>query len=106
MPHRPTRDVDLLGFGASDLDSIAQAFREALDAGTLASAIAATFARRGTPLPTELPIGLSDEFANDGTRHALWAAFLRKNALEATPLQDVVGALRAKLQPVLCTPMP
>lgn len=58
MPHRPTRDVDLLGSGASDLDSVAQAFREALDAGTLASAIAATFARRGTPLPTELPIGL------------------------------------------------
>ena len=28
MPHRPTRDVDLLGFGASDLDAIAQAFRE------------------------------------------------------------------------------
>jgi hypothetical protein len=28
MPHRPTRDVDLLGFGASDLDSIAQAFGE------------------------------------------------------------------------------
>jgi hypothetical protein len=28
MPHRPTRDVDLLGFGASDLESLAQAFRE------------------------------------------------------------------------------
>lgn len=28
MPHRSTRDVDLLGFGASDLGSIAQAFRE------------------------------------------------------------------------------
>ena len=28
MPHRPTRDVDLLGFGASDLGAIAQAFRE------------------------------------------------------------------------------
>ncbi len=27
MPHRPTRDVDLLGFGASDLGAIAQAFR-------------------------------------------------------------------------------
>lgn len=79
--------------------------REALDAGTLTSAIAATFARRETPLPTEPPIGLSDEFANDGTRQALWAAFLRKNALEATPRQDVVGALRTKLQPVLCTPM-
>lgn len=28
MPHRPTRDVDLLGFGASDLDSITQTFRD------------------------------------------------------------------------------
>ena len=28
MPHRATRDVDLLGFGASDLQSIAQTFRE------------------------------------------------------------------------------
>lgn len=27
MPHRPTRDVDLLGFGASDLDSITQTFK-------------------------------------------------------------------------------
>ena len=24
MPHRPTRDADLLGFGPSDLDSVAQ----------------------------------------------------------------------------------
>jgi len=28
MPHRATRDVDLLGFGASDLDSVALVFRE------------------------------------------------------------------------------
>ena len=28
MPHRPTRDVDLLGFGPSDLESVAQTFRE------------------------------------------------------------------------------
>jgi hypothetical protein len=28
MPHRPTRDVDLLGYGPSDLPSVAQAFRE------------------------------------------------------------------------------
>jgi hypothetical protein len=28
MPHRPTRDADLLGFGASDLDSIVQTFRD------------------------------------------------------------------------------
>lgn len=211
MPHRPTRDVDLLGFGASDLDAIAQAFREivsvaaadgmvfdaasvsveeirksagyagarvlvsaelararcktqidigfgdaitpgpvliadfpapqlrtypvytvvaeklhamvllgmtnsrlkdyldlwilldreALDPGILASAIAATFNRRRTMLPTELPIGLSDEFAGDASRQVLWAAFLRKNGLKAMPLGDVVGALRERLQPAL-----
>jgi len=28
MPHRSTRDADLLGFGPSDLDSIAQTFRD------------------------------------------------------------------------------
>lgn len=28
MPHRTTRDADLLGFGASDLESIAQTFRD------------------------------------------------------------------------------
>jgi predicted nucleotidyltransferase component of viral defense system len=217
MPHRPTRDVDLLGFGASDLDSIAQAFgeivsiaaedgmefdptsvsvaeirksagysgarvlvaaelararckvqvdigfgdaitpgpvdatypvliadfapprlrtypvytvvaeklhavallgmansrlkdyldlwilleREALDANTLASAIAATFTRRASVLPSELPIGLSDEFANDVSRQALWAAFLRKNALAFVPLGNVVSTLRTMLQPAL-----
>jgi len=28
MPHRATRDADLLGFGASDLDAVDQTFRE------------------------------------------------------------------------------
>lgn len=28
MPHRATRDADLLGFGASDLDTVAETFRE------------------------------------------------------------------------------
>jgi len=28
MPHRPTRDADLLGFGPSDLESIMQTFRD------------------------------------------------------------------------------
>jgi len=28
MPHRATRDADLLGFGASDLDSVAKIFRD------------------------------------------------------------------------------
>ena len=75
--------------------------REALEPATLAAAIAATFTRRGTALPTELPIGLSDEFANDQSRQALWVAFLKKNALPAVPLTSVVVTLRATLQPAL-----
>lgn len=75
--------------------------REDLNPTTLASAIAATFARRGTVLPKELPIGLSDEFANDLSRRALWSAFLRKNELASLPLLKVVTALRGKLWPAL-----
>ena len=75
--------------------------REALEPATLAAAIAATFTRRGTALPTELPIGLSDEFANDKSRQALWVAFLKKNALPAVPLTSVVTMLRTTLQSAL-----
>jgi hypothetical protein len=75
--------------------------REVLDPATLAGAIAATFTRRGTALPTALPIGLSDEFANDQSRQALWVAFLKKNALPAVPLTIVVATLRATLQSAL-----
>ena len=75
--------------------------REVLDPATLAAAIAATFTRRGTALPTDLPIGLSDEFAHDQSRQALWAAFLKKNGLPAVSLISVVATLRTTLQAVL-----
>jgi predicted nucleotidyltransferase component of viral defense system len=71
--------------------------RETLDPDTLARAISATFIRRGTAVPAGLPIGLSDEFAADGSRQALWLAFMRKNELAVVPLLDIVAALRAKL---------
>ena len=50
---------------------------EALNANTLSRAIAATFMRRGIPVPTVLPIGLTDEFATDVSRQAMWQAFLK-----------------------------
>lgn len=75
--------------------------RETLDTTVLATAIAATFKRRATAMSSALPIGLSDEFANDASRQALWAAFLKKNELAAVPLSDVVRALRETLQPAL-----
>ena len=37
---------------------------------------------------TDLPMGLSDEFAADPSRQALWSAFIRKNDLAMIPLAD------------------
>jgi predicted nucleotidyltransferase component of viral defense system len=75
--------------------------RENLNANTLSTAIAATFRRRGMDVPMTLPIGLTDEFANDATRQAMWHAFLKKNEIAITPLYEVVVKLRTVLLPVL-----
>lgn len=83
------------------LDLVVMAEREALDGSTLALAIAATFQRRGTGVPAALPIGLSDEFALDPSRIALWQSLLKKNVIAHRPLVDVVSVLRAILWPAL-----
>ena len=49
----------------------------------------------------DTPMGLSDEFAHNASRQALWTAFLKKNALQAAPLPTVVAVLRAALMPAL-----
>jgi predicted nucleotidyltransferase component of viral defense system len=75
--------------------------RETLDADLLAQAIKATFERRGMPVPAELPVGLTDEFAHDPSRRALWRAFVKKNDLAPEPLATIVKRLRATLEPAL-----
>lgn len=71
--------------------------RAPLDPAVLLQAIAATFARRGTPLPQSLPMGLSDMFAKDPSKQKQWAAFLHKNKLQAPPLDTLVSELGAVL---------
>lgn len=65
-----------------------------LDARSLADAIAATFTRRGTAVPSAVPLGLSEEFACDATKLNQWQAFLRKNRLDAPALELVVAEIR------------
>lgn len=60
----------------------------------LAAAIAATFRRRGTTVPVQLPIGLSHEFATDTLKQKQWKAFLSKNELSASGLEDVIAEIR------------
>lgn len=74
---------------------------EALDINILAAAIAATFTRRQMPVPAQLPIRLTDEFADDDSRQRLWVAFLKKNELALKSLASVVKTLREKLEPAL-----
>ncbi|MBS0349213.1 MAG: nucleotidyl transferase AbiEii/AbiGii toxin family protein [Proteobacteria bacterium] len=77
--------------------------RETLDSELLAKAIRATFEQRGMAVPGALPIGLSDEFAHDPSRQALWLTFLKKNDLAPEPLPAVVERLRVALAPALNT---
>lgn len=75
--------------------------RESLEPELLAQAVKATFERRGMAVPTGLPLGLTDEFANDPTRQVLWQAFLKKNELGIEPLFAVVARLRDVLEAAL-----
>lgn len=75
--------------------------RESLCPELLVEAIRATFQRRRLPVPTVAPVGLTDEFAHDLSRQALWTSFIKKNDLTAEPLPTVVNLLHAKLWPAL-----
>jgi len=72
-----------------------------LDPTILGRAIRATFARRGTALPTSTPVGLSDEFAADQAKQTQWRAFTARNQLDAPELQGVVQHLRRFLESVI-----
>ncbi len=97
--------ITILGMANSRLkdylDLIVIFDREEIDATILARAIFATFRGRGTEIPLNLPIGLTDEFGNDISRQSIWNVFLKKNELEPISLQSVVVILRTLLEHVL-----
>jgi predicted nucleotidyltransferase component of viral defense system len=65
----------------------------------LARAIAATFARRKTDIPTERPIGLTKAFADDPAKQQQWKSFADTIGAELPPFGDVVEELAAFLMP-------
>ena len=67
-----------------------------LEPSILEQAVQATLARRGTVMPTGIPVGLSDQFASDKSRVALWDAFVGRNKLNAESLADTVIYLRER----------
>lgn len=65
-----------------------------LEQNILEQAVQATLVRRETSMPTGIPVGLSDQFASDKSRLALWDAFVGRNKLEADSLTNTVLYLR------------
>lgn len=65
----------------------------------LAAAIAATFARRATPLPVDPPDALTPDFAADPAKQALWRAFVTDLATDPGDLATVIRDLAAFLMP-------
>lgn len=80
-----------------DLSVIAR--RTKLDGATLAKAIAATFAGRSTPLPSEPPLALRRRFSEDDAKLRQWQAFLKRSRIVTSPLADTVALLQMLLWP-------
>jgi predicted nucleotidyltransferase component of viral defense system len=74
-----------------DIWLLSQAFE--YDQERLVAAITATFARRETALPVELPDALTSDFASDPTKVAQWVAFKRDLATDPGSLQDVIPTI-------------
>lgn len=66
-------------------------------------AIRATFARRNTPMPSNLPAAFTPDFLEGGLKETQWRAFLRRSALDASSLSlaDVTTELRDRLWPLI-----
>jgi len=71
-----------------DICLLSQSFP--FDDGRLARAIAATFERRGTEIPAELPDALTSAFAEDEHKQRQWNVFLENVALHSGSLADVI----------------
>jgi hypothetical protein len=65
----------------------------------LAQAIAATFNRRGTPLPIEPPAALNASFGDHAAKQLQWRGFLKKSGIGADGLAETLSLLQTLLWP-------
>jgi len=84
-------------------DLQALAVLNSFDGRVLSASMRNTFARRGTTIPSELPVAFTTEFAEIDGKRAQWIGFLRRNRLMNAPteLSTVVEAIGAFVLPVL-----
>jgi hypothetical protein len=72
------------------------------DGESMRQALTATFQHRGTNVPSEIPVGLSPEFALDSGKRAQWRAFLNRGGLlDRTPeLDQVIRTIESFVEPL------
>lgn len=85
-----------------DLWLIAQTFE--FRKSILVDAVRRTFERRGTALPADVPVGLTDDFA--AAKVSQWQTFLGRERMAAVPnaFADIIADLRLFLIPLASTP--
>ncbi len=68
----------------------------------LQEALIATFERRHTKFPTEIPLALTDEFADDKTKQSQWSSFLRTSGIDdSSSLTGTTALLLAFFYPLI-----
>lgn len=80
-----------------DIWSLSQAYT--FEGDGLPRAIAATFKRRDTAIPTRRPDALTEAFANDLAKQRQWEAFLREIEAEPIGLAQIIEELAQFLMP-------
>lgn len=70
-----------------------------IDERALDAAIAATFERRGTPVPGDCPVGLSEAMAQDADAQRRWRAYVDSLELPTLDFAEVLGDIWALLAP-------
>lgn len=83
-----------------DLWALSRRFE--FDGEILSDAMAATFARRKTPLPEAVPLALSVEFSDSQPKKTQWQAFIQRNRLPAQlTLAEAIAEIRRFVMPVV-----
>lgn len=70
-----------------------------IEASELADAIAATFSRRETEVPSTVPAGLTDAFSADPLKTQQWAKYAASISLEGLSLENAIDLIWTNLAP-------
>ena len=106
-PHRPTKDLDLLGRGDAAVATLVETFRgvcnEPVEPNGLVFLPEATFRRRGTLLPAHMPVALTETFGSAEAKQTQWQAFTRRSlpTADVPSLPDLIISLCSFIVPVL-----